>query len=342
MKLNFDISKLKAYGASILASGKKNAPTIMTAGSVIFGWIGVYIFWKESKKAEQKIQFEEALMNGDKDSDAPIEEIQTLSVKDKFIIYLQYCWPSALFGLGSTALTILANRINLSRIAKMALLTKFMTDRNEKQNTLINELKEEIPEKKVRSIEQEIFHEEADEDAIIAKMKQMVKDGDTRTLFIDRFTGQIFSNDILSVTNGIESFNDQLVKKRAEVVRTKSKHLRNERCDPFYASSDDPWWNDDLTEEQLRELDSIYSTFDVTEFLYSIGEISRTDKLRLGELMEFRCFGEDSTVKQASILKYDKTYKQFFDKGEEVPEVCVLDYSDLLYPSYEFIERDII
>lgn len=342
MKLNFDISKLKAYGASVLASGKKNAPTLMTAGSIILGWVGVYIFWKESKKAEQKIQFEEELMNADQDADVPPEEIRTLPIKDKFIIYLQYCWLSALFGLGSTALAIGANRISLSRLAEMALLTQFMTDRNEKQNELIDKLKEELPEKKVRTIEQEIFHEDADEEAIIEQMKKMVKDGDTRTLFIDQFTGQRFVNDILSVTNGIEQFNDQLLKKRTVAIKMEAKHFRNEKCDPFYASSDDPWWNDDLTEEQLRGLDSIYSTFDVSEFLYCIGEINRTDKIRLGELMEFRCFGEDSAVKQASILKYDKSFKKFFGSGEEVPEVCVIDYCDLLYPSHELVERDIM
>ena len=45
----FDISKLKTLAAGLVASGKKNAPTLMTAGSIALGWLGVYFFWKESR-----------------------------------------------------------------------------------------------------------------------------------------------------------------------------------------------------------------------------------------------------------------------------------------------------
>ena len=81
----FDISKLKTLAAGIVASGKKNAPTLMTAGSIALGWLGVYFFWKESRKVEQKIEFEEALLNADEDSDILPEDRIKLPTKEKLI-----------------------------------------------------------------------------------------------------------------------------------------------------------------------------------------------------------------------------------------------------------------
>ena len=117
--MSFNMTKLKGLVTAAVASGKKNAPTLMTAGSIALGWIGVYFFWKESKKVEQKIEFEEALLNADEDADMDIEKRKTLPVKEKLILYAQYCWPSAVMGLTSTGLAIGANSINLSRLAEI-------------------------------------------------------------------------------------------------------------------------------------------------------------------------------------------------------------------------------
>ena len=52
-KLNF--SWLQKFFNSTIAFGSKNAPTIMTGGSIVLGWTAVYVFWKQSKKAEEEI-----------------------------------------------------------------------------------------------------------------------------------------------------------------------------------------------------------------------------------------------------------------------------------------------
>ena len=215
----FDISKLKVCGAAAIASGRKNAPTLMTAGSIVLGWVGVYLFWKESKKAEQKIEFEEALLNENEDADRPLEEIEHLPVKEKLIIYLQYCWPSGLCGLGSTALAIGANSVSLGRIAELTLLAQAMTDKSDKQQKLVEKLKEKVPAKEVMQIQEELYNENEDEEEIVRILREMKEAGDTRTLFKDYRTGKLFKRDAEKVVKAIDDFNTTLRKRRSGAIR---------------------------------------------------------------------------------------------------------------------------
>lgn len=340
--MKFDISKVKALGAGILASGKKNAPTLMTAGSIVLGWVGVYIFWKESKKAEQKIEFEEALLNADKDSDMPIEEIEHLPVKEKIIIYLQYCWMAGLCGLGSTALAIGANSVNLSRIAELTLLAQAMSAKDEKQQKLIEKLKEKVPQKEIREIQQDIYREEEDEEEIVRILKEMKEAGDTRTLFKDEFNGNIWKRDLNKVVNSIDEFNTTLRKRRSGAIRKELEQRKSKFADPFFAESDTPWWSDQLTQETIEEMEEIYSTGDVSDLMYAIGETSTPKNARAGEVMEFRCFGDEPAVPQ-SVLVFDNKYKkEYFNNDPTTPNYCRIDYMDYVYPSHEFVERGML
>ena len=50
----------KGWLSTGLAFGKKNAPILMTGGGITLGWLGAYVLWKQSKKAEQVIAKKEA------------------------------------------------------------------------------------------------------------------------------------------------------------------------------------------------------------------------------------------------------------------------------------------
>ena len=318
----FDISKLKAVAAGLVASGKKNAPSLMTAGSIIAGWVGVYIFWKESKKVEQKIEFEEALLNADEDSDILPEDRKKLPVKEKVILYAQYCWPAAVLGLTSTGLAIGANSISVSRLAEMALLTQFMTDKDEKQKKLIEKLKAEVGDKKFLEMKDKMIDEEYSREDILKEVEK-IGPGSGKTLFIDKVTGNRFTADILDVTTGIANFNSRLKEKRTKAVR--------ERMGDAFFASDNPWSLD------LDRESEVYSTLDLSVFMQCVGETPKDEDQRLGELLEFRYYGGGGdVVKPNQVLEY----KKYTDPESGLPIVCYLDYVDLLSPTGELIERN--
>ena len=318
----FDISKLKTLAAGLVASGKKNAPTLMTAGSIIAGWVGVYIFWKESRKVEQKIEFEEALLNADEDIDILPEERKKLPTKEKLILYAQYCWPAAVLGLTSTGLAIGANSINLSRLAEMALLTQFMTDKDEKQKKLIEKLKGEVGDKKFLEMKDELRDEEYPREDILKEVEK-IGVGSGKTLFIDQVTGNHFTADILDVTTGIANFNSRLKEKRTKAVR--------DRMGDAFFSSDNPWSLD------LDKESEVYSTLDVSVFMQCIGETPSDEDAGIGELLEFRYYGGGGdVVKPNQILQY----KKYTDPESGLPVVCYLDYRELLSPTSELLERN--
>jgi hypothetical protein len=321
-KLDISWNKIKGLAAGLLASGKKNAQTLMTAGSVVMGWTAAYIFWKQGRKAEKKIEYEESLLNADLDSDTPLEDLRKLPVKEKFVIYLQYCWMAALLGVGSTGLAIGANGLNLSRLTEMALLTQFMTDKDDKQQKLIDKLKAEVGDKKFVEMKDELREEEYPKDEIMREILSEPANG--KTLFIDQVTGQKFRASILDVTNGIAEFNERLKDRRKDAIRKR-------RGDAFYVSDDLPWGGND--EDVFSD---VASSLDVEVFLKCIGEITGKNEARLGDLLEFRYYGGGDPIKANQILEY----KNYVDPNSGFPVVCYIDYSELLAPSSELIERN--
>lgn len=320
-KFNLNMDTLKKFGAGLLASGKQNAPSLMVAGSIILGWGAAYIFWQQGRKAEQKIAVEEMKLNEDKDSDIPLDQLEKLPVRDKAIIYLQYCWMAAVMGVGSTALAIGANKLNLSRLAEMALLTQFMNSKDEKQKQLIEKLKGEVSQKKFEEMKDEIREEQFPKSEVLAAMTEAPGNG--TTLFIDCVTRNRWRGNIMDVTNGIAEFNSELKSKRQDAIK---KRLG----DAFYVSSDSPWGLED--EDNMSE---VYSAIDADEFLKAIGETDYDNTARIGELLEFRYYGGADPVKPVDILEY----KNYEDPSTGLPVVCFIDYTELLSPSEELMDR---
>lgn len=319
-KINLNMDTLKKFGASLLTSGKQNAPTLMTAGSILLGWGATYIFWKQGKKAEKKIEAEEMRLNEGKDADIPVSQQEKLPVKDKFIIYLQYCWMAAAMGVGSTALAIGANKLNLSRLAEMALLTQFMNGKNEKQEKLIEKLKGEVGEKKFDAVKEEVREEQFPRSEVLEAMT--TAQGDGSTLFIDCVTRNRWRGNIIDVTNAIAEFNKDLKEERQDAIK---KRLG----DAFFVNSESPWGID---EDNMSE---VYSALDLEEFLRRIGELKYDNDSRLGDLLEFRYYGGPDPVKAVDILEY----KNYEDPSTGLPVVCFIDYEELLSGTNELIER---
>lgn len=313
---NLDISKLKTYGAAIVTSSKKNAPTIMTAGSIILGWTGVYIFWRQSKKAEQKIMSEEAFLNKDKDSDTPIEELDTLSKKEKFFIYLQYCWMALIFGIGSTGLAIWSDKESLKRLMEMAALAKFMNNKSDKQEDLIKKLKAEVGDKRFEEMQDEILEEEFPRDEVMKAVMAAPADG--KTLFIDEHTGVKFRADIMEVRNGLAEFNNRLKSKY-------EKALKRTIGDAFYAS-DNPYKS------------KVFSSLDLEVFLQCIGELDRDEIPMDADILEFRYYGDD--VVEPVAWNDIARYKEYVDPSTGFPHVCYLRYRPLLRATNELLDRD--
>lgn len=357
MSFTLSWNKLKTFGAAVLASGKKNAPTLMTGGSIVIGWTAVYLFWKQSRNAEKAIANQEFALNASEDADRPLDQIVELSRKEKFVIYLQYCWSSGVMGLISSLLAIGANQLNLSRIAEMALLTQMMSDKDLKQSKVIEKLKEALPNKEVEKIELDTCAEGVNEDAIRAKLKEMIEKGDTRTLFIDVFN----DHDMKplpqeTVTNGIEDFNVMVLKRKASKLNEKLYSLRigsdddDDSDSPFYSEDDSPsskskgpWWLNNVKKLSPVEIDlinSVWASGSLSEFLYYIGFIDSPKSDRRGELLEFRCTSDDVPIHQRDILRYETKYKGIFGPDVVVPTVCYIDYTDLLMPTAELFERD--
>ena len=313
-KLNF--SWLEKAVKGTIAFGRKNAPALMTGGSIALGWTAAYLFWKESRNADAKIKSEEE------------KQGEELSVKEKFIIYLQYCWLSLVLGLGSTGLTIGAHKLELERIAEMYMLTQFLEDKNEKQGKMLDKLKEEVGEKKVQEIEDDILDEDYSRDEIIDSYINGGVEGGT--LFIDNVTHNKWRGDILDVTSGIAETNQVLKDKRKRMIKRKL-------ADPFYSNSDSPFGSGDIDDDRFDQ--DIYSSVDLSVFLKNIGEISGShdEEVRLSELLEFRYYGGGGDLlKGKEILKY----KQFEDPSTGFPAVCYVDYTEFLSPSSELMERN--
>ena len=334
-----DLSKCKDsaknVAKNVLIFGNKNLPSLMVGGSVGTGWLGVYMFWKESRAAEAEIrEREEVVVSTQTEDDTIFEELGSseLEFKEKAIIYAKHCWPSATMGVVSTVLAIWAHKIDLSRLAEMYVLTQFLEEKSGRQEKLIDKLKGEVKESKVEKFEREILEEEYPDDDILDLIDDVPGDG--TTLFIDRVTHVKFRADIMGVMDGIEDTNDKLKSKRETAIKTKGI---NKYRDPFFVAENSPFPSvDKILDADSEEYKSIYSSVSLSYFLKAIGEIDQDDEARLDDLLEFRYYGGGRLLKPKNIL----IYKQYKDPATGVPAVCYIDYTEYLSPSYELLERN--
>lgn len=313
------ISWLKNAVRTGVSFGKKNAPSFMTGGSIALGWLAVYLFWGESREADRIIRdreeknHEEAIVKAPPgEIDIPLEEI-LLSNKEKALIYLQCCWPSLALGLGSSGLAILAHKMDLSRLAEMYMLKQFLEDKNMDQSKLIDKLKGEVSEKKFKKFEEEVLEEKFPEESI---GKGLIEEtGHGSTLFISDVGNVKFRSSITDVQDGIYQFREMLRNRRNREIRAKLG-------DAFFVSSDNPYPDMD-----------VYSSDNVDVFFQILGVKQATN---LGDILEFRDYGEDDYLSFNQIMDY----KKYTDPVTGVPAVCFLKIRDWLMPTHELIERN--
>ena len=320
-----DLSWVKKALQSGMAFGKKNAPTILTGSSIAIGWAAVYIFWKESRKADAEIKAEEERLAEeestisivvDENGEEHREETHpVLPKKEKAFIYLKHCWPALVMGLGSTGCAIWAHEMDLSRLAEMYVLTQFLEDKNADKDDLINKLKSELGVKKTLKAEDELRKEKLPDEEVKKIIPQVPGEG--RTLFKDEESGLYFRSEIDVVKDRIRDFN----------YMAKAKHEKNIKKrfgDAFYSKCDSSPYPDN----------DIYTSIPVNVFLQFIGET--TKDIGFGDATEFRFYtGQNLCVNADDIMEY----RDFIDPETGVAQMCYLRYSHLLAPSSILIEQ---
>ena len=339
--MKFDISSFgnklsttwKNYGASLLAFGSKNAPMLMTGGSILLGWTAVYIFWKQGKKAEEEIRQEEKILNERNHSNT--EQLE-LPKKQKAIIYLQYCWLALALGVASSGLAIGAQKLTLDRLAEMYVMTQFLTDKNEKKDKLIEKFKKDVGEKKAAVIKQETLSEDfTDEEVCAAWYNSKANSGDS--VVLDHVMHGIRRMNLDELSSGIYKANDLL---RERLEKLKDKYMKRLQGSPFYVNGDIQFINSIKAEEEAYYTD-LHSSIDLGEFLKCI-HIIPDDSFgtRIGEINEIRFYGGKNAINQNQITSYrNYIIPEGIDAGKTIT-LCDLDYTEILAPTQELIERN--
>lgn len=309
-KLNkFNIGWFKKAASSLLMFGKNNATSFMNGGSILLGWLGVYIFWTEALKAEEFIKKQQELIPVDNPEDKKFDK------KDKLLIYAKFCWPSALMGLASTGLSLYSHKLDLDQIAKAYVLTQFYKDKNEKNEDLIEKLKAEIKPSKVEEIEKEQTKGELKKK--LSDGTPIVNTGKGNTLFVSDYGNIKFRSSVTEVNKGFYRFKTWLRDMR-------NIELKRYFADPFM-STDNPYANPD-------DLD-IYSSADLDDFFECLG-VSGT---KFGTLLEVRDYGNDNYFTYSDVFDYSKDFEDP-DTGE--PTVCYIRIEKFLCGTHELIERN--
>ena len=319
-----DMSWLKRTVQSGIAFGRKNAPSIMTGGSILIGWSAVYLFWKESRKADKQIADEEEklaevieiIIENEETGDRK-EKKPELKKKEKALIYLKHCWPALAMGLGSSGLAIWAHKMDLSRLAEMYMLTQFLEEKDGKKDDLIEKLKGELGVKKSEKAEDELRKERLPDEEV--KEVANYIPGEGRTLIIDETTGVRFRSDVEKIKDGIRDFNESI---RSEY----NDYLKKKLGGAFSVVSEmTPFPDTD-----------IYLTAPLNKFLGYIGELTEGKGHGVGDLMVFRYDGRsENCVNAEDILRY----RDFQDPETGIAAICYLDYSWCLTPSNELMEN---
>lgn len=314
-----DLSFVEKSIGSLLAFGKKNKTGFMTGGGVALGWLGVYIFWQESKKAETIIRSQEERLTREAKEHNPDAEPVKLPTKEKVMIYAGCCWPSALVGVGSSFLTLKSHAIDTDTIAKGLLFSQMLKGQNDEKDREIARLKEELPEKKVKRIEREVEEEQVQR---IVGSGSVEDTGKGHTLFIDKKTGMAFRSSITEVQRRLYEIRDEMRDRRMELIK---RQLR--LSDDAYYVSDNPYPNPD-------DMD-IYAEMGLDEFFQKLGCKRRNE---LGELLELRDYGYSDFLDPNIIMDY----KDYIDPETGEAAMCILRLKEnsLIWPTIELIEQN--
>lgn len=334
---------VKNFLGSLFASGKENAPAIMTGGSIILGWTAVYIFWKQGKKAQHVIDVREAEMNSKvADGETVLGRIkrpeEELPKREKVSIYLSYCWLALALGVASTGLAIWGQKISLDRLGMAYVATRFFKDKGDKLEEGVKA--QEGGEKQLEKIKQEQHREEYPPEEIYKNSDNIPGEG--RTIFIDTNTGACWKWDMEpmmdAIANSDKKLQDKYFKKLEEKRKSQAKKYGNGPFD--VVTSEHPYGHDlPFSDDSEYDYYDIYSTMPLDEFLFNIHEVKHRKLIRCGEIMQFKYCGgykDNKLLKPKDILDFDDK----IDPQTGVPALCYVDYVDYLSPTNEFLERN--
>lgn len=335
----FDISSLlnaaKTFGSKALAFGNKNAPILMTGSSIAIGWYAVYLFWKQSRNADKRIAYEEQRAKEEaqeKDKDADVSDVK-LETKRKVEIYFEYCWLSLLLGATSTGLAIAAQKLSIDRLTQMYVMTQFLADKNDKKQQVIDEFEKTVGDKKANEVKDRVRSGRFSDEELIRLFAETPGEG---TLIVDDTMHSSRKRDLMQFDKDLCNLNDILMQR---FKRVRDRYIDKKVNGPFYVNSDSPYPTDPVEIDRIMEEASsdVFASLSLEEFLRGIGMVPKDDfGLRIGELQEFRYYGGKSPIAKNQILEF----KNFFMPDGTKMTYGVLDYTDLLCPTYESLERN--
>jgi hypothetical protein len=335
LNLSAGLDKLKGWGVGALAFSDKNAPALMTGGGLVLGWFAAYMFWKKSKDAEKCIGIKEAELQSEvapgKDILGTMENRVTLPTKERFAIYLQYCWWTWLLGLGATGLIIGGQKVSMNRLAEMFVLTKVLEDKNGRQSKTIEKLKEAAGLKDgseaMRKFQDKYVEEEYPEEKALAIANSIDTPGEGNTFIIDETTGHSWRDNAGEFAERVNAFGLRLFNERNEMLDRRAKSTG--AYDPFFAS-DNPH-SDYLL--QMDDLNNVYSSATLREFLAEIKDpCIGEDNFGVGDVMEIRFYNRDK--KPLTLKSFVRSFKRY---GKT--EFIFLNYDELLMASGELMDR---
>ena len=325
-----------------LAFGRKNAPILMTGSSIAIGWFAVYLFWKESKKADKRIEYEEGRLKEEHEAHPKADDVLELPKKEKVVIYLEYCWMSLLLGVASSGLAIAGQKLSMDRLVEAYAMMQFLSDKDKKREAVLNEVKEEVGEKKfnnaVRNAKIKAF--EMDE------IWQAYQSADDGVVIGDNVMHKVVRKPLEEIQSGLQDVNREL-RNRYDDLKEKriKKILKDREKDAFYVQGDITFTNTVSPDpDEDMYFGDLYSSMDLGEFLQRLHLIPDSDEIeiRIGEINEFRYYGGDGKDKNVDPIPWTAIsghYNVTLPNGE-MTTVTILDYLNLLSPTYELMERN--
>lgn len=341
--MNFNWSSLVKSGKEIMSKGwmlsKRNAPILLTGSSIAIGWWAVYLFWKESRKADKWIEYEESkVKEKTKNDDAKLPK------KEKFIIYLQYCWLSLVLGITSTGLAVAGQKLSMDRLRDAYLMMQLINGKAEKTEKIATGMKEDGETKKFNLQRKKMYDEDFSEEEMIEAWNKPGAKGNILVLDHTMHIAKRMSSDDFS--KGIYKANDLLLSRYRKLAKKYWSEDEKENS-AFYVKGDYSYISA-VAEDRARD-ENIYSTIDLAEFLQCFGLIpGDTFGARIGEINEFRCYdGKHNPLKLENIVKDYKNLDEsiiYIEDSEtgEIRKVTVydMDYIEFLSPTSEFLERN--
>lgn len=303
MKTKLNTANIEKLVKNLVTFSKKNIPTILMAGSVVGFWSAGILLVKQAPKAKEAVDAEEAKR---------VEENkEPMKQYEKAGVYARYCWGPLLLGTGASAMSIASHKIDLSRLAEMVMLTKLYKEDGEK---LKQQFLKKYGQEELDELKNDILIEEYPDEKLQELTSHYGSQG--QTLFIDVVTGAKWSDSMINVMNGINTFDDHMRELYDKEVK---------RQLPF-----DMPWNVEYNDPE------IYAKERIDIFLEMIGEhLGDKCDLGIGDLLEFRCYSDGDLLKPDRIL----TYEKYINPETKIPQVCFIDYREYLAPSSELLER---